>query len=240
MLPKPIRLNKYLAETANLSRRSADAAIAGGRVAVNSLIAELGQLVDPSRDHVEIDGQPVGLQPENYIYYALNKPAGFVVSAKPTADAPRIVFELIPAEPRVFPVGRLDKDTTGLLILTNDGNLAADLMNPLSASEKEYEVTLAAPLTPARVEKLEAGMLLEGRRTRPTQVRILGRNGKKARIILTEGRNRQVRKIFAKVGCEVLELQRVRIKQLELDQLALEPGKWKILSPAEVKLLRDV
>jgi pseudouridine synthase len=146
------------------------------------------------------------------------------------------VLDLFPPEWKIFPVGRLDKMTTGLLILTNDGDLSFRLTHPKFECEKEYEVEVDNDLTAERVRKIESGVSLERTKTKPTEVRILEK--RKARVILREGRNRQVRKIFGKVGCEVLKLKRLRVKKLELGDLAL--GKYRALTAEEVKMLSDV
>ena len=231
-----IRLNKFLAEKGVASRRKSDELISGGKIRVNGkIISELGTKIDPEKDRVEVDRKFLDAKPE-LVYFALNKPTGLVCSNSRTAAEPRIVLDLFPPELPIFPVGRLDKMTTGLLILTNDGDLSFRLTHPKFECEKEYEVEVDADLTAERVRKIESGVALDRRRTKPTEVKILGK--RRARIILREGRNRQVRKIFGKVGCEVLKLKRVRVKNLELGDLAV--GKYRALSPEEVKMLRDV
>jgi pseudouridine synthase len=230
-----LRLNKYLAEKGIASRRKADELIAAGKVKVNGKVAkELGVKVDTTKDKVEVADEVLVAQQE-LVYLMLNKPAGFVTSSEKTKLEPNIVMDLVPNTPRIFTVGRLDKATTGLLILTNDGVLAYRLTHPKFECEKEYEVELETPLTGERIRKIEAGVKLEKTATKPT--RVIPLKEKKARIIITEGKNRQVRKIFGKVGCEVLQLQRVRVKQLTLGNLAI--GKWRKLTPSEVKMLRD-
>jgi pseudouridine synthase len=141
----------------------------------------------------------------------------------------------VPNSPRIFPVGRLDKMSTGVLILTNDGVLSYRLTHPKFECEKEYEVILSAPLTAERIRKIEAGIRLERQKTRPTKIQKI--SSTKARIILTEGKNRQVRKIFGKVGCEVLHLKRIRIKNLDLGNL--EIGKFRKLEKLEVQELLE-
>lgn len=228
-----IRLNKYLADQGVASRRQADELIKQGLVKVDGkIIKELGTKIDSEKNRVEIS-QKVLDDKKNLVYLVLNKPTGYTTSSKPTAADPKIVLELVPNNPRIFPVGRLDKDSSGLLIFTNDGVLAYRLTHPKFECEKEYEITLSAPLTRERIRKIEAGVKLEYTKTNPTRVIPLAE--KKARIVITEGRNRQVRKIFGKVGCEVLTLKRIRIKNLTLGNLA--PGKWRALTNTEVQTL---
>ncbi|MFH1375776.1 MAG: pseudouridine synthase [Patescibacteria group bacterium] len=230
-----VRLNKHLADLGIASRRKADELIADGQVKVNGkIVQELGTKVDPEKDKVTVSEKVLAEQKE-LTYYLLNKPLGFVTSSAPTKTEKQIVVDLLPQNPRIFPVGRLDKDTTGLLILTNDGVLAYRLTHPKFECEKEYEVTVDAPLTHERIRKIEVGVKLERKPTQTTQVKTLGEH--KARIILTEGKNRQVRKVFGKVGCEVLSLKRVRVKKLLLGDLL--PGKFRKLTDKEVSDLNS-
>ena len=182
------------------------------------------------KDQVEVDQKILAAQPKP-VYYILNKPPNYITANSPTTTEKNIVIDLLPKKPKIFPVGRLDKMTTGLLILTNDGNLSYQLTHPKFECEKEYEVEVSATLTSERVKKIEAGMKLRGSKTKPTSVKILGKQ--KARIILREGKNRQIRKIFGKVGCEVVRLKRIRVKNLQLGNLPI--GKWKELDKKEVE-----
>ncbi len=230
-----IRLNKYLAEKGIASRREADVLIEKGEIKVNGkVVTQLGTKIDPDIDKVECH-ENVSERRRNLIYIALNKPEGYVCSAKPTREEPDIVLDLVRTSERVYPVGRLDKDTTGLLILTNDGTLTFKLTHPSAECEKEYEATLAHPITPGAIKKLESGVMLFGEKTLPTKVRRIA--PKKIRIILREGKNRQIRRICQKVGYPVVSLKRVRIKKLLIGDLPL--GRWRYLTPAEVNQLKD-
>lgn len=230
------RLNKFLAEKGVASRRKSDELISSGKIRVNGKIVEkLGTKIDPEVDEISVDEKILAAKPK-LVYFVLNKPLDFVCSNSRTKNEPRIVLDFFPSELKIFPVGRLDKMTTGLLILTNDGNLSFQLTHPKFECEKEYEVEVNADLTNERIRKIETGVSLDRRKTKSTEVEVLGK--RKARVILREGRNRQVRKIFGKVGCEVLRLKRVRIKNLTLGNLAL--GKYRELSSEEVKMLHDV
>ncbi len=230
-----IRLNKFLAEKGIASRRKSDELIANGKIKVNGeIVTKLGVKIDSEKDRVEVDEKFLAKRPQ-LVYFLLNKPAGFITSNSPTTTEKKIVINLLPREERIFPVGRLDKMTTGLLILTNDGNLSFQLTHPKFECEKEYELEVNADLTKERVRKIEAGVKLERRETKSAQVKILGE--RRARVILTEGKNRQVRKIFGKVGCEVASLKRVRVKTLKLGNLKV--GKFRKLTSVEIKDLLE-
>lgn len=231
-----IRLNKYLAELGVASRREADRLIADGQVSVNGkLVTEMGVKIDPKTDKVQVSDKALSAKKENSVYIMLNKPEGYVTSVKRTRIEKKIVTDLVDIKERVFPVGRLDKDTTGLLILTNDGTLTFKLTHPSSESEKEYEAVVNGIITKGAIEKLEKGVKLKGERTKPAKVRKIG--NRTLRIILTEGKNRQVRRICQKVGLEVFKLKRIRIKGLTLGKLPL--GKWRHLTDGEVKNLKN-
>lgn len=230
-----IRLNKYLSQQGICSRREADRFIEQGLVSVNGqVVTELGTKVDPVKDKITADDQLIQRQ-EELIYIMLNKPAGYVTSVKPTKAEPDVVMDLIDLDERVYPVGRLDKDTTGLLILTNDGTLTFKLTHPSSESEKEYEVTVEGVVTNGAMEKLRQGVRLWGEKTKPAKVRKITKN--KMSIILTEGKNRQVRRICQKVGLPVKELKRIRTKGVKLGHLPL--GQWRHLTEGEVASLKN-
>lgn len=227
-----IRLQKYLSMAGICSRRHGETLIRDGKVRVNGrIITELGTRVDPLIDSIEIDGRPVLNRPAR-VYIALNKPRGYVTSCDQPGE--KLVTDLVDVAERVYPVGRLDKDSTGLLLLTNDGPLHHRLSHPSFDHEKEYLVTLAAPISDSALEKMTQGMFLSGKRTRPAQVvRISLR---RFRIILKEGRNRQIRRMVRKMGHEVRQLHRIRIAGIRLGNL--EPGKWRFLDPGEILRLQ--
>ncbi|MBN2096012.1 rRNA pseudouridine synthase, partial [Candidatus Peregrinibacteria bacterium] len=225
----------YLAEQGVASRREADRLIADGLISVNGkVVREMGVKVDPEKDKVTVNKKVVERQ-KKLIYIALNKPAGYVTSVKPTRIEKKIVMELVRLEERVFPVGRLDKDTTGLLILTNDGTLTYKLTHPSSECEKEYEVKVDGMIRPGQMDRLRAGVKLWGEKTKETQVKKIRPN--RMRIVLREGKNRQIRRICQKVGLPVLQLKRIRIKGLSLGDL--QEGKWRHLTPQEVQSLKQ-
>lgn len=229
-----VRLNKYLASLGVASRREADRLIAEGLVTVNGeVVTEMGVKIDPEKDDVRYSDEVIERQMKS-VYIMLNKPTGYVSSVKRTQLEKKIVTDLIDIDERVFPVGRLDKDTTGLLLLTNDGTLTFKLTHPSSESEKAYVAEVSGLVTRGAIEKLERGVRLWGEATKPCKVTKLGPRTMK--IVLTEGKNRQVRRICQKVGLPVLRLKRVRVKSLKLGALPL--GKWRYLTPEEVKSLK--
>ena len=229
-----MRLQKFLSAAGVCSRRKGEQFIRDGRVTVNGqIVVELGTRVDPLKDRVGLDGRQVHYAPEA-VYIALNKPAGYVTSCRHPGE--KIVLDLVDIPRRVYPVGRLDKDSTGLLLLTNDGRLHHRLSHPSFDHEKEYEVTVARPISRGALQKIAAGILLEGTRTRPARVSRI--SARRFRIVLQEGRNRQIRRMVSKVGNQVTRLQRKRIANIKLGRLA--PGKWRYLRPAEKKQLLEL
>ena len=226
-----MRLQKYLSTAGFCSRRSGEAYILRGAVTVNDqTVTELGTKVDPDRDTVAVDGQTVRLQGKS-VYILLNKPAGFVTSCRHPGE--RVVLDLVTVAQRIFPVGRLDKDSRGLLLLTNDGRIHHRLSHPSFDHEKEYEVTVAAPIADGALMKMARGMPLMGTRTRPATVRRL--TARRFRIVLQEGRNRQIRRMVGKLGHQVIDLKRIRLANLSLGRLV--EGTWRHLSPGEVAAL---
>jgi 23S rRNA pseudouridine2605 synthase len=223
------RLQKVLARAGFGSRRACEELIVAGRVTVNGSPAELGARVDPETDDVAVDGVPVSVR-EGLVYYLLNKPAGVVTTASDPQGRPTVI-DLVPLEPRVFPVGRLDADTEGLLLLTNDGDLTHRLTHPSFGVEKEYLVEVTGAPGAAAVNRLRKGVTLEDGLTAPARV---GRVGTSAlRITIHEGRNRQVRRMCAAVGHPVVRLVRTRIGPVA--DRALGPGQWRPLTQAEVR-----
>jgi 23S rRNA pseudouridine2605 synthase len=224
-----VRLNAYLARAGVASRRAADDLIKAGRVTVNGAPGQLNTFVQ-SHDRVQVDGQPVALQ--RLAYVLLHKPAGVVTTAHDPQGRPTVV-ELVPQEPRIVPVGRLDADTTGALLLTNDGPLAHRLAHPRYGVEKVYEADVAGEPDDAALELLRNGIELDDGPTAPARVRRLAPN--RIELILHEGRNRQVRRMLDAVGHPVTHLHRSAYAGLTLE--GLEPGQWRELEPSEVDAL---
>ena len=226
-----MRMQKFLSAAGVCSRRKGEALMAAGRVRVNGqTVTVLGTKIDPDIDRVEVDGRRV-VDRSRLIYLALHKPEGVVTSCE-QADTP-VVTDFIDLEERVYPVGRLDKDSTGLVLLTNDGPLHHRLLHPSFDHEKEYDITVARPIPEGALRRLAAGMPLMGTRTRPARVTRL--SACRFRIVLQEGKNRQIRRMVRKVGHKVLRLHRIRVASIRVG--GLKPGQWRHLTPEEVKAL---
>jgi 23S rRNA pseudouridine2605 synthase len=233
------RLQKILARAGYGSRRACEKLITSGRVRVNDVVAVLGMKADPQQDKITIDGRL--LKPEEaFVYIALYKPRN-VLSTLRAQDQRRTVLDLVDIPHRVFPVGRLDADSEGLIILTNDGELANQLTHPRYGHEKEYRVLVARRPDDEQLETWRRGVVLEdGYRTAPAEVRVESFFGKGAwlRVIMREGRKRQIREIGERLGLPVVRIIRVRIGSLQLGKL--KPGEWRHLSEAEVAALKSL
>ncbi len=225
------RLQKVLAQHGLGSRRASEELIAAGRVSVNGEVAVLGRRVNPATDRVSVDGVPVAVRP-GLVYYLLNKPPGVVSTAADPEGRPTVVT-LVPAQPRVYPVGRLDADSEGLLLLTNDGELTHLLTHPRFGVEKEYLVAVEGAPTAGELRRLREGVDLEEGRTSTARVARRGPNA--LRITIHEGRKRQVRRMCAAIGHPVHRLVRTRIGPIRLENLA--PGEWRRLTATEVRAL---
>lgn len=229
-----VRLQKVLASLGFGSRRVVEDLIEEGRVWVNGEQAVLGRRIDTARDQVEVDGVPVGVAPD-LVYYLLNKPPGVVSTAADTHGRP-IVTELVPAEPRVYPVGRLDLETEGLLVITNDGELTHRLTHPSFGVEKEYLAELDGQPKRGDLRKLREGIELDDGLTAPAKASLVAPHV--LRLTIHEGRNRQVRRMCAALGFEVTRLVRSRIGSLA--DRRLKPGDWRELDVAEVRKLSEL
>jgi 23S rRNA pseudouridine2605 synthase len=225
------RLQKVLARAGFGSRRASEELIASGRVTVNGKVAGLGRRVEVERDAIAVDGFPVGVLP-GLVYYVLNKPPGVVTTASDPEGRP-VVVDLVPSSPRVFPVGRLDAATEGLLLLTNDGELSQQLAHPSHGVEKEYLAEVTGIPSAGVIRRLRQGVELGDGVTAPAKVAAVSPGV--LRIAIHEGRNRQVRRMFEEVGHPVLRLVRIRIGPLTDRRLA--PGEWRELSIEEVRAL---
>jgi 23S rRNA pseudouridine2605 synthase len=225
------RLQKVLARAGVGSRRACEELIAAGRVLVNGEPAPLGRRVDPSTDTVTVDGVPVAVR-EDLVYYLLNKPAGVVSTAADPQNRPTVT-SLVPPEPRVYPVGRLDAESEGLILLTNDGDLTYRLTHPSFGVEKEYLVEVQGSPKAGAIRRLREGVRLDDGITAPARVATVGPGT--LRITIHEGRNRQVRRMGDAVGHPIRRLVRTRIGPLRIG--SLPPGQWRLLAAAEVRAL---
>jgi 23S rRNA pseudouridine2604 synthase len=224
-----VRLNKFLSETGVCSRREADAWIEAGRVQVNGVTAVLGTQVAEG-DEVLLDGRPVAKRPQR-VYLALNKPVG--IECTTDRSVPGNIVDFVAYRERIFPIGRLDKDSEGLILLTNDGDIVNRVLRAEHGHEKEYIVSVDRPLTPEFLEGMARGVPILGTVTNPAKVRQVGRNT--FRIVLTQGLNRQIRRMCEHFDYTVRRLQRVRIMHIHLGDLPV--GKWRPLTEAEVRPL---
>jgi 23S rRNA pseudouridine2605 synthase len=232
------RLQKILAQAGLGSRRACEEFIAAGRVRVNGQIAILGTKADLAKDRIELDGHAIP-SIEKLIYVALNKPRG-VLSVVDSHDARKNVRDLVPLAEHLFPVGRLDYDSEGLILMTNDGELANRLTHPRYGHEKEYRVLLANRPDAEQITIWRRGVVLEdGHRTAPAQVDVISEAGKGVwlRVVMREGRKRQIRETGQRIGLLVERIVRVRIGSLLLG--SLKPGEWRYLSASEVSALKS-
>lgn len=222
-----IRLQKFLSSAGLCSRREGERYIAAGRVKINGVVVrELGTKVDPEKDRVEFKGKHIELK-DPPVFIVLHKPRGYVTSCRQKDD--KIVLDLVDIDTRIYPVGRLDKDSTGLLILTNDGSLHHKLLHPSYDHEKEYDVTVNSPISEIALNKMRSGLPLMESRTRPADVTRI--SSRRFRIIIKEGKNRQIRRMVRKVGNRVVKLKRIRVANIKLG--ALPEGKWRTLTEKE-------
>lgn len=229
----PERLQKVLARVGFGSRRACEVLIEAGRVTIDGAVARLGDRVDPERQRVAVDGAPVVTRPD-LVHYLLNKPLHVVTTARDPEGRPT-VLELVPSEPRVFPVGRLDFETEGLLVITNDGELTQLLTHPRHGVEKTYLAEVDGTPSPATLRALKDGIDLDDGPTAPARVALVQEHAGRAALELTihEGRKRQVRRMCEAVGHPVRRLVRTRIGPLHDERLA--PGEWRTLEPMEVR-----
>ncbi len=235
-----IRLNKFLSQAGIASRREADRLIQEGRIQVNgNPVLDLGHKIDPERDVVWVDGKKVK-RPGKLVYVILNKPAGYLVTLRDPFQR-RTIRELLPPDlGRLFPVGRLDRESKGLLLLTNDGELAFRLSHPRYEIKKVYLARVRGKPDKESLSRLEQGILLDGKRTAPAKVTLLrpGPESSLLRIEIHEGRKREVRRMGEAIGHPVLELERVEYGGLTLR--GLKSGQWRLLRPWEVNRLKKL
>ncbi|KQL44983.1 pseudouridine synthase [Brevibacillus choshinensis] len=224
-----MRINKYISETGFCSRRESDKLIEAKRVTINGKLAELGSTVEPG-DDVRIDGQPVGTK-KKAVYIVLNKPVGITCTTELHVKGNIVDFVNHPE--RIFPIGRLDKDSQGLILLTNDGDIVNKILRAENNHEKEYIVTVDKPITPQFVQGMSSGVRILGTVTKPCKVTKI--SDRVFKIILTQGLNRQIRRMCQAFGYQVRQLKRVRIMNIQLDNLKV--GQWRDLTHQELEEL---
>lgn len=221
-----IRIHKYLSQAWICSRRKAEEYIAAGLITVNGKTAQIGQMIDPTIDTVEMWKEAIQEQKE-LLYYKVNKPRGVVTTCAQSDE--KTILDVIPLDKRVFPIGRLDKDTTGLILMTNDGRLANFLMHPRYNHEKEYIVETFWPISDDNLEKMRNGLFILGSYTKKAKIERVSSG--KFSITISEWRNRQIRRMVEKVGSIVKKLKRIRIENIELWNM--KEGDYKALTQKE-------
>ncbi len=234
-----MRINKFLAECGVASRRNCDNLIKEGLVKINGKVCSLGAEVDENNDSVTVDGKKINLV-KKYSYYMMNKPKGYVCTVKDDKDRKTVMELLPPSIGRVFPIGRLDYDSEGLLLFTNDGDLCNRISHPSSEIPKTYLVKIEGNLSDEAIENIKRGVVIDGVKTKKCTVRIVEENKSftKYHVTVTEGRNREVRKLFLSQGKEVKFLKRIKIGDLGLG--GLNRGDVRKLTQEEVEYLKNV
>ena len=236
-----IRLQKFLADAGIASRRKAEELIAAGKVEVNGrMVTELGTKIDPQKDEIVYQGRKISAQAQKMVYIMLHKPEGYVTTAKEQFGRPAVLDLVKGIDARIFPVGRLDYDTSGLLLLTNDGDLTYRLTHPKHDVDKTYLAKLYGIPDEGALQKFRRGVFLDGKRTKPAKIQILERekDGRfcTAEIIIHEGRNRQVRKMCEAIKHPVAQLKRVATGDLQLGDL--QKGRFRHLTEREIRYLK--
>lgn len=235
---KKIRLQKVLADCGIASRRKSEELISSGIVKVNGVLAKIGDKVDPIKDRITVSGRKVFCSKPNKVYYImLNKPRGFITTMSDEMDR-KCVAELVCDIPaRIYPVGRLDRESEGLLLMTNDGVFANNIIHPSKHISKTYRVTIKPSINEEQLSKLRNGIEIDGKMTAPAEVYIISRYPERVviEIVLHEGRNRQIRKMCESLNLEVARLKRISIGNIKLGML--QPGKWRELTSEEIKSL---
>ncbi len=236
-----VRLQKIIADNGYCSRRKAEEIIAEGRVKINGRPCKVGDKADPARDIISIDGENLVIsRKKSYRYILLNKPRGYVTTMSDELDRKCVTELLGGVNDRVYPIGRLDKNSEGLLLFTNDGNFANDIMHPSKHISKTYRVTVRPDVDDDILVQLSEGVVIDGRKTLPCTVIVLDKQPGRVvlQMTISEGRNRQIRKMCEAVGLEVARLRRTSIGPVKLGML--KPGTWRDLKPEELRALRNI
>lgn len=235
---KKLRLNKFLSNSGVASRRKCDEIIASGKVTVNGkVVTEIGSQINEKKDKVMVEGKAVCL-PSSFVYIKLNKPKGYACTASDEKGR-KTIYDLVDCEERLFSIGRLDYNTEGLIILTNDGDFANKVSHPRYDVEKEYRVTIEGKIKESELAVLRKGVVVDGQKMPPAKVKLLSQdeNISKISVVINEGQNRQVRRMFEAIGREIKLLKRVRIGSVRLG--GLSRGQWRDLTEDELNLLVD-
>lgn len=233
---KKLRLNKFLSNSGVASRRKCDEIIASGKVTVNGkIVTEIGSQINEKKDKVMVEGKAVCL-PSSFVYIKLNKPKGYACTASDEKGR-KTIYDLVDCEERLFSIGRLDYNTEGLIILTNDGDFANKVSHPRYDVEKEYRVTIEGKIKESELAVLRKGVVVDGQKMPPAKVKLLSQdeNVSKISVVINEGQNRQVRRMFEAIGREIKLLKRVRIGSVRLG--GLSRGQWRDLTEDELNLL---
>ncbi len=233
-----VRLQKYMAESGIASRRKSEELIAAGKVKVNGVTASIGDKINPKKDIVSVDGRKLTVAKDS-VYIMLHKPRGFITTMSDEMDR-KCVAELISdVGVRVYPVGRLDKDSEGLLLLTNDGEFANNMTHPSKHVPKTYRVTVRPDITEEQINRFMTGIMIDGKMTLPANVNVISKEPGRVvlEVVICEGRNRQIRKMCEELDLEVARLKRVAVGPVKLGMLP--QGKWRNLTPQEVHLLKN-
>ena len=238
-MAEPVRLQKYLSECGAASRRKSETWIAEGKVRINGRVAQIGDKIDPAKDLVTVNGKKIRKTTRN-VYLMLHKPRGFVTTLSDELGRKCVTDLLRDVPERVYPIGRLDRESEGLLLLTNDGAFANLMMHPSHHIPKHYRVTIRPSITDEQIGEMEQGMVIDGRRTAPAKVRILEKQENRVvlEIVLYEGRNRQIRKMCEQLHLEVARLKRTAMGPVRLGMLP--QGQYRELTADEVQKLTDL
>jgi len=234
-----VRIQKYLSDCGVMSRRTAEKEILLGKVLVNGKPAEIGQKIDPDRDTVEYKGKTIKKETQRYTYIMLNKPIGYVTTMSDEKGRKCVADLVKDVGVRVYPVGRLDLNSEGLLLMTNDGELTELLTHPKHRIKKVYHVKIDSEITPEQLKELSSSMEIDGYTIQPVKTTVLKMEEGKTvlQMELYEGRNRQIRKMCEKVGLEIINLKRVAIGEIKLGNLG--KGRWRYLTKSQVEYLKN-
>ncbi len=236
-MSEPIRLQKLISECGVASRRSAEKLIEAGKVQVNGQTAKVGDKADPEKDRITLDGKPLS-RPTGPVYIMLHKPRGYITTMSDEMDRKCVAGLVRDLPQRVYPVGRLDRESEGLLLMTNDGEFANAMMHPSRHVPKTYRVTVRPGVTEDQLTRLAEGIVIEGKKTAPAEVRVLSQEPGRVvlQVVLHEGRNREIRKMCEELNLETARLKRTAFGPLRLGMLPA--GKWRELSAGEVSMLK--